>query len=291
MKSTLILISSLAVLASIHGHAQTAVFSDDFESYSENYAPPVNAITDREGWVMVRMGSGGSYDSQNFGVTTDPQAGSQVLKLEWKVLQGYYGVLILKDVATGYGLSGGELSDYTLRFKAKGFASGGQINPGSIGGLGVGIASNSDPANPSATRASLYKDQQILGQWYQFELNLADFVPGSGPGTVSARDFDTTDPWFQIQFWLRSDKLSSESLWPTNGGTWGVLIDDVELVFAGTVPDYGPFNDYIETLTQGYVDSGDWIGWVYVKSYPWVYMLDLNKYSYSAGGNWFYLPR
>lgn len=55
-------------------------------------------------------------------------------------------------------------------------------------------------------------------------------------------------------------------------------------------PDYGPFNKYLDTYIDGYVDTGDWLAWVYLDFYPYVYIVDLNSYIYNASGNWFYIP-
>jgi hypothetical protein len=53
--------------------------------------------------------------------------------------------------------------------------------------------------------------------------------------------------------------------------------------------DYGPFNEY--DIVDGYADTGDWMGMVYVLTYPWVWVVDLQAYVYSGGGNWFNIPK
>jgi hypothetical protein len=54
----------------------------------------------------------------------------------------------------------------------------------------------------------------------------------------------------------------------------------------------GVFSDY--ELTEGYVDTGDWMGYVYVADYPYVYSIALGSWVYSggggsSGGSWFYV--
>ncbi len=54
-------------------------------------------------------------------------------------------------------------------------------------------------------------------------------------------------------------------------------------------PDYGPFNDY--PVVDFWADTGAWLGWVYLKHYPWVYVFDLGAYVYSGGDAWFFLVK
>jgi hypothetical protein len=54
--------------------------------------------------------------------------------------------------------------------------------------------------------------------------------------------------------------------------------------------DKGPFNAYLDTEIGGYVDTGNWISWTYVATYPWVWNVSLNGWLYSAGGGWFLIP-
>lgn len=52
----------------------------------------------------------------------------------------------------------------------------------------------------------------------------------------------------------------------------------------------GVFAEY--DLVDGYVDTGDWLGWVYVADYPWSYVLSLEKYIYmSEPAGWAYVPK
>jgi len=55
-------------------------------------------------------------------------------------------------------------------------------------------------------------------------------------------------------------------------------------------PDYGGFNEYLPMI-DGYVDTGDWIGWVYLLDYPWVFSTSLDAWIFSAEGNWFYIAK
>jgi hypothetical protein len=51
----------------------------------------------------------------------------------------------------------------------------------------------------------------------------------------------------------------------------------------------GVFSDY--DLVDGWVDTGDWMGWVNVDNYPWSYVLDLGVYVYAGGDAWFYVAK
>lgn len=68
---------------------------------------------------------------------------------------------------------------------------------------------------------------------------------------------------------------------------------DIGLVEAyETEPDLGIFKDYV--ATDGWIDTGDFLGWVYIGNFPWLYIDSLAKYGFydSSGGNagWFYMP-
>lgn len=51
----------------------------------------------------------------------------------------------------------------------------------------------------------------------------------------------------------------------------------------------GVFSDY--DVVDGYVNTGDWMGWVYVEEYPYVYVSVLDKYIYAGGDSWFYVAK
>ncbi|MGC9452095.1 MAG: hypothetical protein ACP5I4_11680 [Oceanipulchritudo sp.] len=53
--------------------------------------------------------------------------------------------------------------------------------------------------------------------------------------------------------------------------------------------DYGPFNDY--PIEDFYADTGAWLGWVYLKHYPWVYVSELGAYVYSGGDAWIFISK
>lgn len=59
---------------------------------------------------------------------------------------------------------------------------------------------------------------------------------------------------------------------------------------AGAPKGPAPFDDY--DLVQGYVDTGAWMGWVYVAQAPWVWVVDLNKWAYvNDKSGWVYIPK
>lgn len=55
--------------------------------------------------------------------------------------------------------------------------------------------------------------------------------------------------------------------------------------------DYGVLNNYLASYTGGFVDTGNWLGWVFIENYPWVWLESLEKYVYVTESNWLYLPR
>jgi len=80
-----------------------------------------------------------------------------------------------------------------------------------------------------------------------------------------------------------------------NFGTKRMMVFEVANAYltttsGGTSVGPGPFSDY--ELVDGYVDSGAWMGWVYVEDYPWCFLLDLDKHVYvTEEGGWIYVPK
>jgi hypothetical protein len=86
----------------------------------------------------------------------------------------------------------------------------------------------------------------------------------------------------------------------------------IAIAFAGYNTDYGVDNISIETTDSGgnddmwggypmdemgYVDTGDWMGFLYVGSTPWIWVVDQSKWVYmtepadGAAGAWAYFPK
>ena len=68
---------------------------------------------------------------------------------------------------------------------------------------------------------------------------------------------------------------------------------DIKLVEAYENPDdYGMFNGF--EVVDGWVDTGDFVGWVNITHYPYVYLLSMEAYGYAApsdsGDGWLYIP-
>jgi hypothetical protein len=51
----------------------------------------------------------------------------------------------------------------------------------------------------------------------------------------------------------------------------------------------GVFSDY--DLVDGYVDTVDWMGFVYVEQYPWCWNVNLAKWIFAGSGGWFYISK
>lgn len=80
-----------------------------------------------------------------------------------------------------------------------------------------------------------------------------------------------------------------------NYGLKSMMVFDVKnsfLTVSAEVSDPkgpGPFSEY--DLIDGYVNTDDWMGWVYVDQYPWCWLVSLDKYVFvSDSGNWVYIP-
>ncbi len=65
---------------------------------------------------------------------------------------------------------------------------------------------------------------------------------------------------------------------------------DVALDQAGIQQMAGVWNGYAVD-EDGWVDTGDWIGWIYVAHAPWIWVEDLMGYVYLDESSWMWLPR
>ncbi|MCD8481443.1 MAG: hypothetical protein LR015_01425 [Verrucomicrobia bacterium] len=71
----------------------------------------------------------------------------------------------------------------------------------------------------------------------------------------------------------------------TNVGWRGSAV--IGLDSGPVIPDVNPFEEF--ELVDGYADTGDWLGYVYVEgTFPYVYIHSLNSWAFSAAG-WFYI--
>lgn len=63
------------------------------------------------------------------------------------------------------------------------------------------------------------------------------------------------------------------------------------LGFVPSMTEMGPgvFSEY--EMVDGYVDTGDWMGFVWVGAYPWAWNFNLAKWIYAGSGGWFYIPK
>lgn len=84
------------------------------------------------------------------------------------------------------------------------------------------------------------------------------------------------------------------------GNFGGVISDELELPTRMLVDyvrvysaDYGMFNTY--PRSDFWIDSGDFMGWVNVADYPWVWVNNFQKHVYAAPsdepGGWIYAPK
>ncbi|MCD8483350.1 MAG: hypothetical protein LR015_12235 [Verrucomicrobia bacterium] len=75
------------------------------------------------------------------------------------------------------------------------------------------------------------------------------------------------------------------------GGNIGYKGTAVAIMDSGPTDPKGPgvFEDY--DVENGWVDTGDWLGWVYVEHYPWVFNNSLQNWMYAAVDGWFYVVR
>jgi hypothetical protein len=152
------------------------------------------------------------------------------------------------------------------------------------------------------------------GGWVAFPEAPA-VVAGATNLVVYSINFDNGNERSAIEVWI-NPVLGAGTPTPTVSFDVGDLIefDDVELALyfsedalldevrfgesfadvtpttgGGVGPQYGVFSSY--AIVDGFADTGEWLGMVYVAHYPWVYVVDLGGYLYAGGDNWFYAPK
>lgn len=94
-------------------------------------------------------------------------------------------------------------------------------------------------------------------------------------------EYDDFDP---AQIPVGFEDLGRMSIVSGKQSFFTLSFDDV-----GPVKGPGEFGDF--DVIDGYVNTGSWLGWVYVEEYPWCYIVELDKYIYASGSEWFFIGR
>ncbi|MCD8481189.1 MAG: hypothetical protein LR015_00020 [Verrucomicrobia bacterium] len=179
----------------------------------------------------------------------------------------------------------GNASDVTMSFWVRGTSSQ------SRGPLGVAVFSK-DAANNN-TGAAYYLLPIVPAQWSEVTVNFADMragVPNIAPADTA---FNFSSPALQVFFFMRTDY---EDGWPfqeDEGHTYSVSVADIQIAVASTGEGGGDNSWAGFPIVDGWVDTGDWLGWLYVEYAPWIYSQILNNFLYipeepSAHGVWAY---
>lgn len=118
--------------------------------------------------------------------------------------------------------------------------------------------------------------------WYDY--SFSDGVIGAQiadvPGLFGRTEFDAAG------FHYTAKRVSS-------GGGLDMLfaIFEVAAIPGDPIRDFGVFNEFRATLANGIMDTGDWMGYVYVEHYPWVFSYALGSYMYAASDAWFWVVK
>ena len=154
------------------------------------------------------------------------------------------------------------------------------------GGVGISVISK-DAANAN-TGAVYYHLPVVPSEWAQVTLSFADMM--AGVPEIEEGDFDFNSPNLQVFLWMRSD---IESAWPLNAGdTYSVSLAHVRIT-TEEIPN-NMWNGF--PIIDDWVDTGHWLGWLYIAHEPWVYSLDFAKFIYmpvegDGSGAWTFILR
>lgn len=262
--------------------AQTVILEDDFSSL------PVGVdLADKSTWWGPSWNGGDIAYSR---VTLDGPGGIPSLTKTTEVFAGrFYGggmrnaVLDMPALASPV-----DPSTITVSFWLKGAST---ESRGQVGFSIIGFDSSSG-SNVEAG-AGYYLVPIAPADWTQITFTMADMadgIPGHGTSGIPF-DFVNADK-FQIFIWTRNEFETGWPIQENEGHIWSWSIADLSIVAEG---GSGPATWAGFEIVDGWVDTGAFMGSLYVESAPWVYSLDLADYIYlpeehvGEAGAWSYI--
>jgi hypothetical protein len=164
------------------------------------------------------------------------------------------------------------------------------------GQIGFSILSfDTSGESPVITGAAYYNVPVAPEEWTQVEFTMAEMAAGIPGHETDGKAFDLGADTLQIFIWTRNDYETGWPIQENEGHKWSFSIADLLIVanVEGTVdPTWAGY-----TVVDGWADTGDFMGWLYVGDDPWQFSLILDKHIYlpeadlSENGGWSYIPK
>ncbi|MCC5839359.1 MAG: hypothetical protein JJT96_04470 [Opitutales bacterium] len=269
------------------------VYSEDFSAYALDTA--LTNASPLTTWWTPNWNNG---DVVQATVSTTGPDGVRAFTRSTQVIAGrFYGGGIRGDTRA-FEIPANASSnpeDVTLSLWIKGTSSQ------SRGPVGISVISK-DEAN--ANTGAVYHLLPIVpGEWTEISIPFAEMQDGIPNIAPADTGFDFSSPKLQVFIWMRTDY---EDGWPfqeDENHTYSVSIADVRITTTLSAdPDPDPDPDPEPThwgefeIVDGWVNTGDWLGLLYVGFAPWVYSMDLHAFIFvpeepSEEGVWTYFVR
>lgn len=241
------------------GTPDSDIYEEDFSSLELD-----TVLTNQSPWWSPNWN--GADPSQSTASTDGPDGLVAFTRSTVVNVGGFHGGGIRGPVVPFTVEAGTIHEDVTLSLWVRGESTLGR------GAIGISVISKDD-ANAN-TGAVYYHLNSVPDEWTPIVVNFADMR--AGVPNIEEGDFDFNSPRLQVFVWMRTDY---EDGWPIIGGedhTYSVSLAHVRITTDEL--DGNVWNGYI--VADGWVDTGSWMGTLYVNHAPWVYSVNLGKYIY-----------
>lgn len=284
IKTTLPLITLAAMSVLPIAQAEThIIFADDFSTLDLD-----RVFTNQDRWWGPNWNAGDIVQTRALANGPD---GKVAVTRTTQVLAGRFYGGGLRGPTVPFSLpstASGDipLSDVTMSFWVRGTSSAGR------GPLGVAVFSkDSTGAN---TGAAYYLLPIVPAQWTQVTVSFADMAAGAPNIAPADTAFNFSSPQLQVFFFMRTDY---EDGWPfqeDENHTYSVSVADIRIEATISGEPEPTWAGY--PIVDGWVDTGDWLGWLYVDFDPWIYSHTLKNFMFfpdepDANGAWMYVLR
>jgi hypothetical protein len=274
------LIALFGLLAATTGlSAQTTIYASNFD------ALPLGTNLTNQTWWGPNFNSGDIVFTR---INEDGPGGVRAITRTQQVFAGrFYGGGIrdlVKDIPSLPGAI--DPADVKISFWIKGTSSQ------SRGAVGFSLVSFDTTVTPQIeTGAGYYKLISTPAEWTLIEFTLADMAAGiPGHGTFGKPFNFSNSNRMQVYVWTRNVQEEGWPIQEDENHQWTFSLADIRVVLdaqSGGDPVWAGY-----PVVDGWVDSGDWMGHLYVGNAPWVYSHDFGRYVYlpedavTADGAW-----
>lgn len=277
-----ITLSIALATAAASSHAQVIIYEDDFSGL-----PVGEALTNQTWW-------GPNWNSGDLVTTTvnadGPDGGLAVTRRHEVFAGRFYGGGLRDTLKPAPALPESiTAEDVTVSFSIKGSSTG------SVGSVGFSVLSFTTTAGANtATGAFYYNIPFVPGEWTRYSVKMSEGtnvgIPGHG-SINTAFDFNGLER-IQIFVWTRNEFEPGWEIAENESHVWSFSLADISIV--ADVAAETTWNGYTVDAS-GWVDTGDFMGALYVEHDPWIWVHSLDQYVYlpqfGESGSWINVVR